>query len=425
MTLPVDDPPPDTGPGPVASGEPHADLAHIRRAIDRAAVAPTSDYSPAQLIDRTAELETLQHQLAAVQSETTLAFARAHAADRTKAGEVEPEKLERSIAAQIGLACHVSPTEGRKRVRTARDLHDGLDHLRRLFGAGRISAYKVSTVVTATAHLDAAERAEVDRLLAEHDLDRYGVGRLRDKARHLAAQVAPDKFRARCAAARSGRRVTLRPAADGMTDLIAHLPAEQGAACYAALQKAFVDASVNPAPMTRTRGQVMADTLVERATGQATATDVNVQVQVLVPVEALVDPDSPLPAEIPGHGPVPVELLASTTGRKTWRKLVTSKGIVMGGDSTQRKFTGFLADLIRARDQFRCREPYCDAPIREIDHVHRRADGGPTSFEKGRGACVFHNQLREQSAWQVEQTADEIRTTTPTGHTYTSRPPRR
>ena len=82
--------------------------------------------------------------------------------------QVEPEKLERTIAGQIACACRVSPTEGRKRVRVARDLHDGLDHLRRLFGAGELSAYKVSTVVTATAHLDAAERAEVDRLLAAH-----------------------------------------------------------------------------------------------------------------------------------------------------------------------------------------------------------------------------------------------------------------
>ncbi len=161
-----------------------------------------------------------------------------------------------------------------------------------------------------------------------------------------------------------------------MTDLTAHLPAEQGAACYAALQKAFTEVSVSPAPLTRGRGQVMADTLVERVTGQAAAPDVNVQVQVVVPVEALVDPASPLPAEIPGHGPVPVDVLATTSGKKAWRKLVTSKGVVIGGDSTQRKFTGFLADLIRARDRYRCSELYCDAPIREVDHIRRWADNG-------------------------------------------------
>ncbi|MGH8882286.1 MAG: DUF222 domain-containing protein, partial [Stackebrandtia sp.] len=309
-------------------------------------------------------------------------------------------------------------------VRTARDLHDGLDHLRRLFHTGQLSAHKVSTVVSATAHLDPAERAEVDRLLSDKDLAHLGVGRLRELARTLAAQVAPEKFLARTAAARSGRRVTLRPAADGMTNLTAHLPAEQGAACYAALQKAFTEVSVDPAPLTRSRGQVMADTLVERLTGQTCATDVNIAVQVLIPIEALVDPASPLPAEIPGHGPVPVELITTTTGKKTWRKLVTTAGVVIGGDSTQRTFTGFLADLIRARDHHRCSEPYCDAPIRETDHILRWADSGLTEFRNGRGQCVLHNQLREQPGWTVERTDDGIRTTTPTGHSYLYRIPR-
>jgi len=145
---------------------------------------------------------------------------------------------------------------------------------------------------------------------------------------------------------------------------------------------------------------------------------VSVQVQVVVPVEALVDPDSPLPAEIPGHGPVPADLIATTTGRKAWRKLVTRKGVVIGGDSAQRKFTGFLADLIRARDRYRCSELYCDAPIRECDHIVRSADGGRTEFGNGRGYCVLHNQLREQPGWHAERTSTGTTTTTPTGRTY-------
>ncbi len=421
MTTVIDDSSPDTDPGSVAAGFPSFDLALMQIAVTHASDTTGDSFTRAELIDGIAQLESLKHSLDALQSQWTLAFARAEAAAQTAHGEVQPEKLERDIAGQIAYACRVSPTEGRKRVRVARDLNDGLDHLRRLFGAGEVSAYKVSTVVTATSHLDAAERAEVDRLLAARDIAHLGVGTLRGLARQFAAQVAPEKFRTRCATARSGRRVTLRPAADGMTDLIAHLPAEQGAACYAALHKAFNDASVNPAPMTRGRGQVMADTLVERVTGQATADAVNVEVQIVVPIEAIVDPTSPLPAEIPGHGPVPAELLATTTGRKTWRRLITRAGIVIGGDSRRRTFTGVLAQLIRARDRHRCTELYCDAPIRHIDHIRRWADGGRTEFDNGRGLCEFHNHLREQPGWRVERTRDGVRTTTPTGHTYVSR----
>ena len=409
---------PDANPEPVASGSPEFVVSLLREALRLAADACPESFGQRDLLDGIADLESVGNAVKAMQADWTVVFARGHVAQQFDAGVTDPGKLERSVAGEISLACHVSPTESRRRVRAARDLHDGLDHLRLLFGAGRISAYKVSTVVAATSHLDAAERAEVDRLLAAHDLDRLGVGRLRDRTRRLAAQVAPEKFLARCTAARSGRRVTLRPAADGMTDLTAHLPAEQGAACYTALQKAFNAVSVDPAPLTRGRGQVMADTLVERVTGHAVATDVDIQVQVVVPVETLIDPHSPLPAEIPGHGPVPADLLATTTGRKAWRKLVTGKGVVIGGDSTQRKFTGFLADLIRARDRYRCSELYCDAPIREVDHISRWADGGVTEFANGRGYCTLHNQLREQPGWRAERTSDSVTTTTPTGRTY-------
>jgi hypothetical protein len=139
----------------------------------------------------------------------------------------------------------------------------------------------------------------------------------------------------------------------------------------------------------------MADTLVERLTGQATAEDVDIAVQVMVPVEALLDPDSPLPAEIPGYGPVPVDLLATGAGRKTWRRLITRDGVIIGGDSVQRNFTGVLADLIKMRDGGRCTAPYCDAPIGHLDHIIRWRHGGRTEFDNGRGLCIFHNHLRE------------------------------
>jgi hypothetical protein len=166
-------------------------------------------------------------------------------------------------------------------------------------------------------------------------------------------------------------------------------------ACYAALRKAVHDVWTQPEPVLRGQGEIMADTLVERLTGQAKAEDIDVEVQIVVPVEALIDPDSPLPAEIPGHGPIPVDLLGTGEGRKTWRRLFTRDGVVIGGDSVQRCFTGVLAELVKIRDGGRCTAPYCDAPIRHIDHIIRWRDGGRTTFDNGRGLCAFHNHLRE------------------------------
>lgn len=377
------------------------------------------------LVDRMTALAALRNSVDAALAATEVSFARRHAADQTADGDVDhidPEQLERSIGTQIGLAHRASPTVGRNRMRTVRDLHDGLDHVRGRYAAGDIDDYRVSIIVRGADHLDTGERGEVDRRLADHDIARLSVGRLRDLVRRIAAEVAPAKFQDRCRAARAGRRVTLRQAADGMVDLRAHLPVEQGVACYAALHQRFHAAQIDPAPLTRSRAQVMADILVERLTGTATAEHVDVEVQVMVPIEALLDQDSPLPAEVPGLGPAPVAFLARTRGRKLLRRLLTRAGVVVGGDSQSRCFPSGLADLIRARDRNRCTAPYCDALARQIDHTVRSADGGTTDFANGAAMCELHNYLREQPGWWVEPTPDGTRTTTPTGHTHDSHP---
>jgi hypothetical protein len=46
----------------------------------------------------------------------------------------------------------------------------------------------------------------------------------------------------------------------------------------------------------------------------------------------------------------------------------------VGGDPQRRRFDGHIKKLIMWRDRG-CRDPYCDAPIRHIDHIQRYADG--------------------------------------------------
>ena len=163
----------------------------VRIAVEHPANRPSESLTRAELIDGLALFEQAKSALEAAQAEWVRAFARAEAAHLVDAGVIEPGRIERSIAGQISPACRVSITEARKRVRVARDLHDGLDSVRGLFQAGAVSAYQVSTLVSEVSHLDADERARVDRLLVEQGLQGRGVGKLRELARRLAAQVAP------------------------------------------------------------------------------------------------------------------------------------------------------------------------------------------------------------------------------------------
>ena len=134
----------------------------------------------------------------------------------------------------------------------------------------------------------------------------------------------------------------------------------------------------------RSRDQVMADTLVERLTGQARAQDVNVEVGIVLPLDALLDPEGPATGDLVGHGPLPggivTDLLRSTAGKRRWRLFThPAHGTLVGGDPQKRLFDGFLAKLIDLRDGGRCRDPFCDAPIRHHDHSRQHRAGGPTS----------------------------------------------
>ena len=285
-----------------------------------------------------------------------------------------------------------------------------------------------------TSHLDLETRRLVDKQLADAGLDGLGFARAEATVKKRAYEADTAGFTARGRTARKDRRVTLRPAPDTMSVLSGTLPVEQGVACLAALRKHADGLIATGATEGRTRDQVMADTFVERITGQAAATDINVEVGIVIPVDLLLDPTSPATGDLVGHGPLPGpivrDLLAGTRGRRWWRRLFShpKHGTLVGGDPKRRLFDGFLAQLIDLRDGGHCREPFCDAPIRHRDHIVQSRAGGPTSFINGRGVCARGNFVREMPGWQIHTVHDglgdhphTVRTTTPTGHTYTSR----
>jgi hypothetical protein len=106
----------------------------------------------------------------------------------------------------------------------------------------------------------------------------------------------------------------------------------------------------------------MADTLVERLTGQNRAADLSVELQLMMPLEALTDPNEPSVATIPGYGPLPGDLARDIVATSRGRKMVAPPlygtegvihwiGPIVGGDPTRRYFDGWLDHyLSRAPD---------------------------------------------------------------------------
>jgi hypothetical protein len=215
-----------------------------------------------------------------------------------------------------------------------------------------------------------------------------------------------------------------------MTYLTAFIPVAQGVACKAALTREAD--SRRAAGDSRTRSQLMADTLVTRVLGIEQPDALSVTCHLVVADDVLFGHDEEA-AHLDGFGPVPAELareLATTStacGLAALRRLYVAPetGELVAADSVSRFFTGALAQLIDLRDQV-CRTPWCDAPIRHRDHVVGVVEGGVTSLGNGQGLCEACNYAKQAPGWRVRPSPGDRHTveiTTPTGRTYTSQAP--
>jgi hypothetical protein len=228
----------------------------------------------------------------------------------------------------------------------------------------------------------------------------------------------------------------------------------------------------------------MADALVERTTGTPGGIS-GVEIQLVMTDRTLFQADAG-PARLPGYGTVPAgwartlinppplgpggggppghddttEGAAPGTGQgrgsgagpgiprkagddpdpaadnpafRLWlRRLYTHPrtGELIAMDSRARLFPPGHRRFIQTRDDT-CRTPYCDAPIRHLDHIIPWHTGGPTTTDNAAGLCEACNHTKETPGWNARPSPEAepgngrnsrhtIELTTPTGHTYHS-----
>ena len=111
-----------------------------------------------------------------------------------------------------------------------------------------------------------------------------------------------------------------------------------------------------------------------------------------------------------GSGSLPVPggeaATADDTAFKVWlRRLYTHprSGELIAMDSRARIFPPGLRRLIQTRDDT-CRTPYCDAPIRHLDHITPWHHGGKTTQTNGAGLCEACNHTKETPGWTARPT---------------------
>ncbi len=426
----------------------HLDAQDIGRFRDHvlAAALPAGDevVTDAARVDLLAELEALKSAACALQADLAVDLD-ASVRSRDARQGVRPERRGRGVAAQIGLARRESPARAATLLGLAKDLATDLTCTRQALRDGRINEYRAQTIAVETGPLTREDRALVDDELCAPDpetgapapVDTMGTGQLAGAIRRRVQALDPAAVARRRSKAEAARRVSIRPTEDTMVYLTGTLPVVAGVAAFAALSKQ-AEALVSQGD-ERTKGQIMADLMVERLTGQKQAADTGLTIDLVISDESLLgagNEPAVLP-DAPGAPTIPAQVAREVVGHAldarttTWiRSLYADPtGRLVAMTRRQRFVTGALADFLKLRDQGLCRTPWCDAPVRHHDHVTPAAHEGATSDENTQGLCQACNFAKQADGWRHRTVHDDaegrhtVETITPTGHRHRSRAP--
>jgi hypothetical protein len=370
-----------------------------------------SGLGEAALVERIAALERMKSAAAAGQARAAAALDLVRRAREADAG-MPAAKRGRGVASEVALARRDSPVRGGRHLGFAKTLVNEMPHTLAALEAGALSEWRATLIVRESACLDLEDRRALDAEMCSDTggLDGLGDARIAAAAKAIAYRLDPHAVVDRAVRAETARTVTIRPAPDTMTYVTAFLPMTQGVSVYAALKRA-----ADTCGDGRGRGQIMADTLVERVTGRPAEVPVPVAVNLVVTDESLLA-GSTVPARLAGYGPIPAAVARRLVGtaahdarsRATLRRLYRHprSGALVAMESRSRLFPKGLARFIDLRDDT-CRTPYCDAPIRHHDHATAHHRSGPTSAVNGLGECERCNYSKEAPGWTVTAACDE------------------
>ncbi|MFV8053590.1 HNH endonuclease [Mycobacterium sp. 48b] len=394
----------------------------------------------AALVDQLAAMTRATAGIAAEQVRLTALLETKRLA-REAAEGVPAARRAQGLASEVGLARKASPWHGAKYLKASRILADDMPHTLAALQSGALTENRAMIIADQAACLSPADRHAMDaELCADPDvLDGLGDRKVEAEAGRVAFRLDQDAVMERISRHQCDRAVTLRPAPHGMAYVTALLTAAEGVTAYQALQAeaaAAAAASIAAGDGCEGKGPLMADAFYRRVTGREVGAAVPVDLNLVVSDESLLAQGSE-PAVLQGYGPIPAAVarqmalaaLLDPEVEAAVRKLYAdpATGNLVALESTARAFPKGLRWLIALRDQ-RCRTPYCDAPVRHIDHITRHADGGPTSAGNGQGLCERCNYTKESPGWQTATTYDRYgrhttELTTPTGRTYRSTAP--
>ena len=408
--------------------------------------------TPSARVDYLAALERQTSWLQAAMQRAIVAVAgiEATSAEGPFGGVDESERED------VSSALRLSAGTAQMRIDVARTLVNHLPQTCSALATGEISPAHATVIAKETASAIRDGLSEFAVFSIEERAISYAEfhtpSQVAQQVRTAIAKFAPETFEEVVEKARDSRRVSCYNDIDGMSTVVAILPAEDAQTVMKAIEAFIVKSdrldlqkvgdeitkkdsrSANGAADqiaekdSRSADMKRADALTAIA-GFALASKVDEVALHRRPITINVTIDLPTllglsenPGQLAGYGAIPASVARALASDGKWRRFITDPqtGVLLDYGRQMYEPPQGLIDFLIARDRT-CRFPGCrrSAALSDLDHAQSWDDGGTTSLDNLGALCRRHHLLKTHGGWSIESRADGSCTwTSPLGKIY-------
>ena len=378
---------------------------------------------------------------------------------------------------EIAAALRVAPATAQMKLDAARMLANHLPATAEALASGEISPAHATVIARETeravrAGLNPESIREIENRAVAH-AELHTPGQVANKVKALIAKISPEEFEEAVEAAIEQRKVDFYPESDGMTTVVALLPAADAIALRNVLdamaqmslqtektgshqgssnstsdnqasEKSDMSELSNGAETSKVRvtrkefarsmDNRRADALAEIASKaladlaafykpQRKAVTVNITMDLPTALGLAENP-----AMLSDYGPIPASIARELAADGKWRRFVVEpvSGALMDFGRETYEPPQVLREFLLARDRI-CRFPGCRRPghLTDIDHSQSWESGGETNPTNLGLLCRRHHRMKTHGGWKIESHADGSCTwTSPQGkvHKVPARP---
>ena len=398
------------------------------------------ELSPAARIDYLAALERQSSWLQAAMQRAIVAVAGISEgkSDGPFTGVDEAERED------VSSALRLSAGTAQMRIDVARTLVNHLPNTCSALATGELSAAHATVIAkeTAAAIRDGLSEFAIfsieQRAIAHAEF--HTPSQVAQQVRSAIAKFAPATFEEVVEKARDCRRVSCYNDIDGMSTVVAILPAADAQTVMKAIEAFIIkgstelnisaDSPVSDTPVSDTRNADMkrADALTAIAGFALAASSEEVALH-RRPITVNVTIDLPTllglsenPGQLAGYGAIPASVARALASDGKWKRFITDPqtGALLDYGRETYQPPQALIDFLIARDRT-CRFPGCrrSAALSDLDHAQSWEEGGTTSLDNLGALCRRHHLLKTHGGWGIESRADGSCTwTSPLGKIY-------